>query len=91
MVPGHLQSHQVRPPCGALQLRGSELGGLWAEGLLERFSGGTGALLSAWAQVSGMSKSESISLVILLHAESGAGRGRIGVGLGLSMGPDWLQ
>jgi len=53
------------------------------EGLLEGFSGGTGALPSACAWVSGMFEGESVSLVILLRAEPGAGR----VGLGSDRDP----
>ena len=64
---------------------GTTTEGVWMEGLLEGFSGRTGALPSACAQVSGMFEGESISLVILLRTESGTGR----VGSGSDRDPAW--
>jgi len=61
------------------------------EGLLEGFSGGTGALPSACAWVSGMFEGESVSLVILLRAEPGAGRVGSGLDRDPARGRTWLQ
>ena len=61
------------------------------EGLLEGFSGGTGALPSACAQVSGMFEGESVCLVILLRTEPGMGRVRSGSDRDPAWGWTWLQ
>jgi len=70
---------------------GAAAEGVWMEGLLEGFSGGTGALPSACAQVSGMFEGESVSLVILLRAEPGAGQVGSELDWDPARGQTWLQ
>ena len=70
---------------------GNAADGVWIEGLLEGFSGGTGALPSACAWVSGMFEGKSVSLVILLCTEPGTDRVGSGLDQDLARGQTWLQ